>query len=119
MTSVAFAGPRQKRPLFGSISDDDKAAASAHAANSVSVASTKGIFNDLSKQNEFKAIAERVRQVNAGVTTRIDENTVLAEAEDRDPEGYICMNKVMLIKEVEWDEEVRCNHVTHESCHKV
>lgn len=32
------------------------------------------------------------------------------------PEGHICMKKVMLIEELTYDEELKCEHVEEESC---
>jgi len=34
------------------------------------------------------------------------------------PEGHVCMDKVVQVEETIYDEEMRCNHVTTQSCHQ-
>jgi hypothetical protein len=35
-----------------------------------------------------------------------------------DTDGFICMNKVMTVSEIVYDEEVRCNHVSYRNCYQ-
>jgi hypothetical protein len=34
------------------------------------------------------------------------------------PEGHICMDKVVEVKETTYDEEQRCHHIYSKSCHQ-
>lgn len=35
------------------------------------------------------------------------------------PEGWICMKKVMVETETQWDHEERCHHIDQENCYQV
>ncbi len=83
-----------------------------------------GLNNQISqddRREESRLTGKKIERLSELLvdTREVDVDAVLQEAEERDPAGYTCMNKVMLIKEVEHEEEVHCRHVSHEICHVV
>ena len=63
--------------------------------------------------------AHLVRQDQEETTTEEPPATTLAPIDDDDPtvpEGYFCMNKVMMVEETVYKNELKCQHVYQESC---
>jgi hypothetical protein len=65
-----------------------------------------------------REIRNQIDEVNKRLTAA-EQDVILQEAVDRDPDGFTCRNKVMLTKEVVWTEQILCNHITDKNCYTV
>ena len=67
---------------------------------------------------DTERIRRKIEQVNKRLTE--EENDVLiGNAAEENPEGYDCENQIMEIKEVNFVDQVRCYNTTEEICSMV
>lgn len=67
---------------------------------------------------ETQNLRKHIEEINARLTTE-EKNEIIQEADSMNPEGYMCENTIIEVKELQFTDQVRCYNTTEEVCSMV
>jgi len=68
--------------------------------------------------NERRELRKHIDEINFRLSDA-EKNEILIEADKMDPEGYMCKNEIIEVKELQFTDQVRCYNTTEEVCSMV